>query len=108
MTGDLACALLLFIGNVGHLGVLSYKVLKFTELEVPGGSVCSASHSKGRMVLAARTCMRAAYQPYQPTWGLSPLDRGIQPSCALTPPSLPCVPFLSVLALASVLPLFLS
>lgn len=34
MTADLTCALLLFIGNVGHLGVLSYKVLKFTELEV--------------------------------------------------------------------------
>jgi len=34
MSWDLVCALLLFIGNVGHLGVLSYKVLKFTELEV--------------------------------------------------------------------------
>ena len=34
MTADLVCALILFIGNVGHLGVLSYKVLKFTELEV--------------------------------------------------------------------------
>jgi hypothetical protein len=34
MTMDLLCALLLFVGNVGHLGVLSYKVLKFSELEV--------------------------------------------------------------------------
>ena len=34
MTGDLISALFLFIGNVGHMGVLSYKVLKFTELEV--------------------------------------------------------------------------
>ena len=34
MTMDLLCALLLFAGNVGHLGVLSYKVLKFSELEV--------------------------------------------------------------------------
>jgi hypothetical protein len=34
MTADLVCALTLFLGNVGHLGVLSYKVLKFTELEV--------------------------------------------------------------------------
>jgi len=33
MTGDLISALFLFIGNVGHMGVLSYKVLKFTELE---------------------------------------------------------------------------
>jgi hypothetical protein len=28
------CALFLFMGNVGHLGVLGYKTLKFTELEV--------------------------------------------------------------------------
>ena len=35
MTADLVCALLLFIGNIGHLAVLTYKVLKFTELEVP-------------------------------------------------------------------------
>ena len=34
MTGDLISALFLFIGNVGHMGVLSYKVLKLTELEV--------------------------------------------------------------------------
>ena len=34
MTMDLLCALLMFVGNVGHLAVLSYKVLKFSELEV--------------------------------------------------------------------------
>ena len=55
MTMDLLCALLMFVGNVGHLAVLSYKVLKFSELEVGRAAappLCPShmppSHLRGR------------------------------------------------------------
>jgi hypothetical protein len=65
MTADLVCALLLFIGNIGHLAVLTYKVLKFTELEVPRLPCCGSlklpqgacKFSLARLGVGAHLCM---------------------------------------------------
>jgi hypothetical protein len=68
MTMDLLCALLLFVGNVGHLVVLSYKVLKFSELEVGSQPIVALASPSSPSLSALRTCAACSASARKSCW----------------------------------------
>ena len=68
MTMDLLCALLLFVGNVGHLVVLSYKVLKFSELEVGSQPIVALASPSSPSLSALRTYAACSASARKSCW----------------------------------------